>query len=436
MHVGWAAVFAPPEDGSGVPGFAELRAHVAARLDRAPRYTQRLAEVPLGVNAPLWVDDPEFGVGRHLRHTVSPDLGAVVDAVMSEPLPRDRPLWQMYVADRLADGRLGLVGKAHHCMVDGLAAVQLGTLLLDTEPQRPPFALPDPDIDAADPPEPGELLAGGVLDLLRDQAQIAQTSLRAFGSLGAWRALPGTTARAARTLAHAVLPPAPRTLLNGPSSPRRHLATLTRPLEDLRTVRHRYEVTVNDVLLAACAGGLRSFLLERGEDAPRLKTMVPVSVRPQGAESELGNRISFMFVELPCDEPDPVVRLMHVHRDTAARKRDGEPADAGAALQAIGYAPRRFQRAVTQLVSSPRMFNLVVSNIPGPRIPLYLRGCRLEAAWPVVPLAEQHALSIGMTTVEELACFGFYSDAEALPDADVLAGHVDCALDELLALAR
>ncbi|MEA2293807.1 MAG: diacylglycerol O-acyltransferase / wax synthase [Solirubrobacteraceae bacterium] len=444
MHVGWAAVFSPPEDGAGLPTFAELRAHVAARLDRAPRYRQRLEPVPLGLHAPEWVDDPDFDLDHHVRHAVCADLDGLVDAVMSAPLPRERPLWQFWIADGLDDGRLALVGKAHHCMVDGVAAVELGSLLLDLGAERPPlgrsrrFARAADEVAAAatdltDPPrEALDVLVSGMAGRIADQARVARGSLRALSHPRS--AVDGAT-RMARTLAEAALPPAAGSILNGRTSPHRHLARLTRRLADLREVRTRYSgTTVNDVLLAAVAGGLRSFLLERGEDPASLKAMVPVSVRADG--EALGNRISFIFVRLPVDEPDPVVRLMLCHRQTAVAKRRGAPGDADAALHALGYAPRTVQRLFSSLVSHPRMFNLTVSNIPGPRPPVYLRGCRLEAVWPVVPLADGHGLAVGMTTVRDTACLGLYADAKAFPDADGLADHVDLAFDELRDTAR
>ena len=433
MHVGWVARFAPPEAGTGLPSFPELRAHVARRLHRAPRYLQRIAPVPMGVHQPVWVDDEDFDIDEHLRHAIGPHLDAIADAVFSTPLPRDRPLWQMWVADRLEDGSLGLVGKVHHCMVDGLAAVELGAALLDPEPVRGPLG-PGPHAlrRRQEASQPADLFASSLLDRLEEQARAAQAAL---GALANPLGLPVAGARMARTLVRAALPPAPGSVLNGRSTPSRHLARVSRPLEDLKTVKARYGVTVNDVLLAAAAGGLRTFLRERGEVPVRMKAMVPVSVRVPDAGDSLGNRISFMFVELPCQEDDPLVRLMRVHLQTALRKRDGDPVEADAALGAMEYAPRAVQRAVTGLVASRRMFNLVVSNIPGPHLPMYLRGCRLEQAWPVVPLAEGHALSIGMTTVCGEACLGLYADRGQLPDADRLAEHVDAAVDDLLAVA-
>src|SRR5256885_16889285 len=162
--------------------------------------------------------------------------------------------------------------------------------------------------------------------------------------------------------------------------------------------------------------------------------MVPVNVRTEGTADELGNRISFMFVELPCDEEDPLRRLASVHNATALRKAAGDPQETDKTLQALSFAPAPVQRVVSHLVSSPRTFNLVVSNIPGPRVPMYMLGCELQESFPVVPLAQDHALSIGMTTIRDDACFGFYVDRKTLPDADALPAHVDAAIDELLEL--
>ena len=413
MHVGWAATFAPPE-GRHRPSFEELRDHIASRLDLAPRYRQRLASVPLGVCEPAWIDDPDFDVDRHVLPARTTDLAEVVDLVMSVPLARERPLWEMWIAPELEDGSIGLVGKAHHCMVDGIAAVELGTLLLDFEPTpsrggtngwRPR-------------PTPGalELLASGISHRVNQQAQLVRAPLHLLRSPGRLLDVPAWAMSMGRTLARAMFPLAPPSALNAPSSPLRHLASLRRPLDDLREVKQRTGTSLNDVVLAACAGALCGFLSERGD----------------GAAGDLGNRISFMFVELPCGELDPLRRLASVHSATALRKAEGDPRETDAALQALSFAPGPVQKAVTHLMASPRTFNLVISNIPGPRAPMYLLGCELQESFPVVPLAQDHALSIGMTTVQDDACFGFYADSRTLPDADELPAHMDAAIDELL----
>src|SRR5829696_243336 len=434
MHVGWAATFAVPDDGA--PTFDELRDHIAGRLGRAPRYRQKLVSVPLGVHEPEWTDDVEFDPCRHIRCATGSDLGQIVSDVMSVPLDRDRPLWEIWIAPRLSDGRVGMVGKSHHCMVDGLAAVELATMLLDPSPEP---------LDAVDDrrrwlPEPTsgslERFAGGALDRAREQLGAVVGAGRALASPGRLMQLPSDALRLGGTLADTVLPIAPVTRFNREGSPLRHLESVRRPLNDLRDVKSAFGVTVNDVVLAACAGALREYMHEHGEQPVPLKTMVPVSVRTSDEQDAFGNRISFMFVELPCDEPDASRRLALVHEATMQRKEAGEPEQADAFLNAASYLPRVFQRLMSRAVASPRLFNLVVSNIPGPRQPMWMCGLELEDAYPVVPLAERHSLSIGMTTVRDDACFGLYADSKTLPDADRLAWLLDAAVDELLALAR
>jgi diacylglycerol O-acyltransferase / wax synthase len=426
MHVGWAATFAAPEHGPR-PGFDALFAHIAGRLGRAPRYRQRIAPDALGLHAPLWVDAEDFDPAEHVHHSAAERLEDLADAVLSEPLRRDRPLWEIWIAPELADGRIGLVGKAHHCMVDGLAAVELGSLLLDFEPE--PSAVETDEWRPAPAPHALELLARGAWDRTREPLGLLKAPLELAR---APLALPRFALRTGRALAGAVLPVAPPSLLNAPSSPDRHLATARRPLDELRAIKNHHGVTVNDVLLAAVAGALRLHA-ERRQERPRdLKAMVPVNVRSE-AVGELGNRITFMFVELPASSPDPLDRLWRVSDATRTRKDAGVPEDADAAMQALSYAPRALQKAAAHALASPRVYNLVVSNIPGPRIPMYLRGCRLREAYPVVPLSERHALSIGMTTIGADACFGLYADPETLPDSDLLALDLHAALDELRA---
>ena len=426
MHVGWAATFAAPEHGPR-PGFGELFAHIAGRLGRAPRYRQRVAPDALGLHAPLWVDAEDFDPGEHIHHSAAERLEDLADAVLSEPLRRDRPLWEFWIAPELADGRIGLVGKVHHCMVDGLAAVELGMLLLDFEPE--PSAVEADEWLPVPAPHALELVARGAWDRTREPLGLLKAPLELAR---APLALPRFALRTGRALAGAVLPVAPPSLLNAPSSPDRHLATARRPLDELRAIKNHHGVTVNDVLLAAVAGALRLHA-ERREERPRdLKAMVPVNVRSD-AVGELGNRITFMFVELPASSPDPLDRLWRVSDATRTRKEAGVPEDADAAMQALSYAPRTLQKAAAHALASPRVYNLVVSNIPGPRMPMYLRGCRLREAYPVVPLSDRHALSIGMTTIGADACFGLYADPETLPDSDLLALDLHAALDELRA---
>jgi diacylglycerol O-acyltransferase len=428
MHVGWVALFSPPASGA-LPGFFELRDHIERRLARAPRYRHKVAPVPLELNAPEWVDDEAFSIDRHVYWAPGP-LPGLVDEVMSAPLRRDRPLWEMWLCEDPVGERLALIGKAHHCMVDGIAAVELGSLLLDPTPE------PD-ECEAAEwhpAPEPSSerLLIRGLRDLTQAQLGLLRPCLRAAVSPSRAAGQVGAKAtRVARALSHSLLAGAPASALNRSLSPLRRLAWTERPLEDLRTVKRAHGTTINDVMLAAVAGGVRTYLTDQGERPTALKAMIPVSVR--SPSDVLGNHISFVFAELPCEEPDPLSRLYRVQAAMSARKRDGEPEGADLALRAAEHTPALVQHALSRLVASPRTFNLVVSNIPGPPEQLYLCGCPLERVYPVVPLADRHAVSVGMTTVCDRACFGVYADREALPDADMLAHDIDDAISELLA---
>lgn len=426
MHVGWVAEFAAGAEGV-LPSFRELRDHIGRRIGRAPRYRQKLASVPLGVNSPEWIDDPAFSIERHV-YWANGSLGDLVDEVMSIPLRRDRPLWEIWVHHNEAEKAFALVGKAHHCMVDGMAALELASLILDPTTES---SEPSPEEWRAES-EPGKdwLLARGLGDLIGDQVDLARyvrravtaphTSLRetAVGALRAVRAV------------DRLLRPAPPSLLNEPLSPLRRLASALRPLEDLRTIKDAYSTTINDVVLAAVAGGIRTYLLRRGEEPGELKVMVPVNVRRPG--ESMGNHISFVFAELPCQEPDPVGRLYQIHTAMSRAKREGEPEGSDLVLKTAGYTPVTVQQTLSRLFASPRAFNLVVSNMPGPPEQMYMLGAPLQAVYPMVPLAEHHAVSVGMLTVRGQACIGVYADREALPDVGLLAKDIDEALTELL----
>ncbi len=430
MHVGWAARFAARADGSR-PDFAAVSAHIASRLDRAPRYRQKLVAVPLGLGDPVWVDDADFDVTRHVRRADHGDFGRLVDEVMSTPLEHDRPLWELWIAEDAGDGRIGVVGKAHHCLVDGLAAVELMSLLLDVVADPPAGGAAADDWEPAPAPGDLELVGAAVGHQLGQAVDLALLPIDLARDPARLLDVPGQALRAARAMLHTALPLAPASRMNGSMSARRHLARLTRPLEDLRRVKRRFGTTVNDVLLTASAAALRGWLEERGEPPTEIKAMVPVSI--EDVDDRWGNRIAFLFLGLPCAEADPVWRLRDIHVAMRARKSDGEPEAADAILGALSLAPRPLRRLASRALASPYVSNLTISNIPGPRVPLYLMGCEVEHAYPVVPLTDGHGISIGMTTVADQACFGVYAQAELAADADRLARGIDEAIDELLA---
>jgi WS/DGAT/MGAT family acyltransferase len=432
MHVGWAAVCDPPADGPK-PSFEQLRDHIASRLGRAPRYRQRLADVPFDIADPVWVDDDRFDIERHVIHAHGSTLDSMVAEAMSTRLERTRPLWEIWLNPRLDDGRVGLVGKAHHCMVDGLAAVELATLLVDPTPSPPE------EIDNWNPrPPPGrvELVLDGLADRVRQQLDLASLGTRLVTSPGRVTEVADQGRKAGLALLNSFRRRArPLRLLNDHSSSLRHLGRLNRPLADLRRIKSHFGTTVNDVVLAVSAGGMRRLLEDHDEPPLSLKAMVPASLRGASEADALGNRISFLFVDLPVDEPDPVDRLRKINRVTSARKGAGEPEGGEAVLSAVSYTPHLVQRALTRLIAHPWTFNLVVSNIPGPQEPLWMRGCQLREVYPVVPLADRHALSIGVTTLEDELFFGLYADRKLLPDTARLARHIGDEIDLLLEVA-
>jgi diacylglycerol O-acyltransferase len=427
MHVGWVAMFSTSAGGR-LPSFDELRDHIELRLGRAPRYRQKLASVPLSLHSPEWIDDPAFSVDRHI-YWAPGSLDDLVDEVMSIPLRRDRPLWEMWICVNESQRRFAIVGKTHHCMVDGLAALELAYLLLDPTPEA---VACEPERWQAEP-EPGSdrVLARGLRDLVTQQLDLLQWPLRMASAPGpAARQTVAGVARASRAL-NQLLRAAPASVLNGELSPLRRLAWVQRPLDDLRTIKRAYGTTINDVILAAVAGGIRTYLLRRGEEPVALKVMVPVNVRADG--EVLGNHISFVFADLPCHDPDPLGRLYQVHASMSRCKREGEPEGSDLVLKAASRTPVTVQQALSRLFASPRAFNLVVSNIPGPTTPMYMLGCQLQGVYPMVPLADHHAVSVGMLTVHDQACFGIYADRQALPDVNVLAQDIDDAVTDLLA---
>jgi WS/DGAT/MGAT family acyltransferase len=430
MHLGWAALFDPPAEGPR-PSFEAVRDHIEGRLGRAPRYRQKLAEVPLGLDDPVWVDDPHFDIALHVRRAREGDFGRLIDEVMSVPLDHDRALWELWIAEQLDDGQIGVVGKAHHCLVDGLAAVELMALLLDIG--REPETDPPQNWSPAPRPNALELVGGAVSHHLEQALGLARAPLGWARDPGRMLELPGRARQAVQATAHTIMPPAPRSAMNGPMAAARHLACHARPLEDLKQIKQRFGTTINDVLLSASAGALRGLLEHRQEPLRDIKAMVPVSI--EDPDERWGNGIAFLFLVLPCEETDPVWRLREIHVAMRQRKRAREPEGSGAMLDALGYAPRTLRRVFSRVLASSQVSNLTISNIPGPQVPLYLMGCEVKLAYPIVPLTEGHGISIGMTTVGGQACFGVYAQAELAADAELIARGIGQAIDELVELA-
>jgi WS/DGAT/MGAT family acyltransferase len=435
MHVGWRGVFAAPEHRPR-PTLEALRASIGARLDGLPRFRQRLKYPPPGFGDPVWVDDAGFDIASHVTALAGPDelvtpkrFGELTDAALSEPLDRVRPLWHVHLVPRLSDGRVGIVTKIHHAMVDGKSAVEVALLLFDLSPD----AVPEPHggWDPAPAPGASALALGALADSALESFRAARTVAGLAGSPRRGVGRVSDTLRRAAFASEEMLRPAPSSHLNVPIGPRRTLVRYRASLEALLAVKAGAGATLNDVCLATVTGAMREFALGRGDEPAPLKAMVPVSVRAEAQRADLGNRISFAFIDLPVDLGDATERVARITAATSAFKRRERPAGTETVMNLIGLLPAPLKAPVTRLAAAARTYNLTVSNVPGPRFPVYLLGAELLEAYPVVPVPENHALSVGIFTYRDAAFFGIYADPVALPDAPDLAPALDNALREL-----
>lgn len=441
MHVAWRGRFSPPA--ASRPTLARLRAGIAGRLRHAPRFRQRLAFPPGALGEPYWVDDAEFSLDYHVRllgdgyEPLSPErFRELSDAVLSEPLDRRRPLWEVHLAPRLSDGGAGVVMKMHHAMVDGVAAVQLVMLVFDATPD----AEPDPPDEWSPRAAPGEaaLALRAAVDATSESLRTArQIASAATTPVSSGVRLAGALRRTALAVGDDLLRPAPSAYVNRRIGPQRTLVEARLPLDRIVSIKRRAEVTHNDVCLAIVAGALRTMARQRGEAATPVKAMVPVNMRPEpGADGREGNRISFAFVELPLGIAAPAGRLAAIHEQTAAFKRRGRAAGTQDLLAALRFAPAPVKDYAARFAGSARVYNLTVSNVPGPRTPIYMAGCELVEAYPVVPLSQDHAVSIGIFSYTQSVFFGLYADPQALPDVEALADALRSASLELVGEGR
>ena len=429
MHVGWMSWLDLPA-GQDALDVELLIERLAARLHLFPRFRQRVVRVPLGVAEPVWRDDPDFDIRRHV--VVAPAGMAVeeaVDEMLSTQLDRDRPLWQILVVPRAGEGRAAIAGKVHHAMVDGIAAVELGVLLFDASPDLP--AESPRGWDPA-PAESGIRLAADAM------ADTALAQFRAAGRLVALGRTPGRTIRVAETMRRAALSladdamrPAPDSYLNVPIGPRRTLITHAVGLNRLLELKAAFGTTLNDVVLAVCAGAMHRFAQRRGDEPRDLRVMVPVNVRDSSGDAGAGNRITFAFVTLPVSTPSPPERLAAIVEEMGELKRSGRIAGSSLLLRGLGALPEPLKDRAARLASSPRLYNLTISNVPGPRVPLFVAGARVRSVVPVIPIPDHHSLAIGVLTYEDRAHFGLYADPAALPRAKSLARALEDATAEL-----
>ena len=439
MHVAWKGRFAPRSDG-GRPSVADVRRCVGGRLRHAPRFRQRLAPTPAAIAEPVWIDDERFDLRYHVLDLAESAeslhrtrFGELADRVLSEPLDRTRALWRLYIAPRLDDESLGLVMKVHHSMVDGKSAVELALLLLDLEPDAPPGE----DEDGWAPaPAPGA--ARLAVDALADRST---ETLRAAASVARLAASPRRGVRLAETLRRTalavgedVLRPAPASYVNARIGPARTLVHHTASLAPLLRAKEDLGVTLNDLALSGVAGALRTLAVQKGTLPVPLKTMVPVSTRAPEQAAALGNRISFVFIDLPVHLQRPHDRLEAVRTQTLRFKREGRAAGTESLLGALGLLPAPLKDAAARMAAGPRAYNLTVSNVPGPRFPVYLLGCELIEAVPVIPLSDGHALAVGIFSHHDKITFGAHADPDALPSVREFPAALNASLLELAGL--
>ncbi|SDM65521.1 acyltransferase, WS/DGAT/MGAT [Geodermatophilus siccatus] len=441
LHVGSVAVFEGP-----APSYGDVVRLLLGKLPLVPRYRQRVRRVPLDLGRPLWVDDPHFQILYHVRHTAVPSPGGeeqlrnLAGRVLGQRLDLAKPLWELWLVEGLEDGRWALISKVHHCMVDGIAGTDLMQLMFDLTPD----ATHGEPQDWAPQRNPSslEVVAGAVQDAvthpLRELTRLSGTE----GVRGAGR----NAVRAGRSLATGV-PSMARQLatptarsLNGPIGPHRRWAWTDAEFDELKGVRTALGGTVNDVVLAAITRGFRDLLERRGSLRQGLvvRSMVPISVRQADQRGQLDNQISAVFVDLPVGEPDPVARLTSVRRQMDEHKKVLQAVDARSII-AMGdfVAPTLLSMGVRAALAAGQMWcQAVTTNVPGPRVPLYVLGRRMCSAHAYVPIAGGTRVSIGIFSYLNTMTFGINADFDAFPDVDVLSGGIRRGIDELVAAAR
>jgi len=432
MHVGWFSTVALPE-GRDELDAEDMAARIAGRLHLLPRFRQRVTPVPLSAGEPVWRDDPGFYLPNHVR--VIPGLlddaglRRATDAFFTRPLRRDRPLWEIVLVPRLSNQRAAILGKIHHAMADGVAAVELGMLLFDVTADA---EAPEPGQWTPGPTEgPARLALGAVADTALEQFRATRKMVGLGRSPARTIRIAETLRRAAFSLAEDTLRRAPESYLNPEIGPGRTLVTHRVELERLLRLKEQKQVKLNDVVLAACAGALRRFARDRGEPPIDLRAMVPVNVRPRDGEAATGNKIAFGFIELPVSSERAGERLDRVVAAMRAVKADGRIEGSALLMAGIGMCPEPIKDRAARLAASPRLYNLTISNVPGPRVPLYAAGGRVESIYPVIPIPDRHALSIGVLTYDHGAHFCCYADPVALPGVERLAAALEEAIVEL-----
>jgi len=438
MHIGALVVAEGP-----APKYTDLLDAIRRRLHMVPRYRQRLVFPPANSGRPLWTDDTDFNLEYHVRHTALPAPGSheqlqnLSARVFSQQLDRSKPLWEMWLIESLDDGSFGLLTKAHHAMIDGIAGVDLATVLFDLGPEPTPI---DETLDpwAPEPtPNPVDLLRAGAEGMAK--ASISVTA-KAVAALRAPDRALGEAREAAEGVGEIVwagLNPAPSTPLNVEIGPHRRFATVVSELPDFKAVKNAFGGTVNDVVLAVVAGALRTWLHSRGirTEGMELRALVPVSVRVEDERGVPGNRLAAMRGPLPVWVSDPVERLGVVREAMADLKESKQAIGAEVLSNVQNFAPPTVLAQASRINFSTRLFNLLVTNVPGPQFPLYVVGRKMLAVFPIAFLPKDHALAIAIMSYDGHMNFGLLGDYDAMDDLDELATAIEDALAELVSLA-
>lgn len=438
MHVGGLCVLeaGPLFDDAGRFRIDDFRRHVESRLHLVPLFRKKLMEVPFGQGRPVWVDDASFDVSYHVRITALPapgneeQLKLLCSRLQSHLLDRSKPLWELWVVEGLEGGRVALIQKTHHALVDGVSGVDVATVLLDFTPE--PAEYPHEPWVPAPAPNPVQLLAESLWQRGTEPTELVRSVRAAMrGPRRAFR----RTAELAISFSTMLRPAAvaPKSSINQRVGRHRRFEVVRTSLEEVKATKNALGGTVNDVVLAGVTGGLRQLLLSRGEDVAglTLRAMVPVSVRDESERMKLGNRVAAMFVPLPVGEDDPLVRLHMIQGDTREMKDRKQAVGAEFLVQMTQYAPQTVLALASRLAHRQRFANLVITNVPGPQQPLYVMGAEMLEAFPVVPLVGNTGVGIAILSYHGQLNLGLHGDRDTFPDLGVLAESMEKAFAEL-----
>jgi diacylglycerol O-acyltransferase / wax synthase len=439
MHIGGVLIFDGPP-----PEFDDYLNHVRGRLHLVPRYRQRLSTPPLETGRPLWVDDPTFNLEYHIRHAALPSPGTeeqlfqLTSRIASQQLDRSKPLWESWLVEGLEDDRFALIFKTHHALVDGVSGVDLATVLLDLSPTPAPRSTALEPWQPQPEPSPAELILAGVRGALGTTAELVARAVNAATRPTSTLSVLRDAAEGLGEIVWAGLNPAPETPLNVEIGPHRRYTVVRQTLDDYKEVKNALGGTVNDVVLTVVSGSLARWLRSRGirTEGLEMRALVPVSVRGQDERGTLGNRLTAMRGPLPVYIRDPVARLRFVKQGMDGLKESKQAVGAATLAAVNNLAPPTILAQASRLNFSTRLFNLIVTNIPGPQLPLYVLGRQLQDLFPLAFLPEHHALAVAIMSYNGRIEYGLLADYDALPDVGMIAEGIEASLQELLQAAR